>query len=56
VIWQNRTSFGLVDVYAETLQVTVRQFRHVIAQWVALNGSPALPGPPWASASTIGTR
>lgn len=44
VILQYRTSFGLVDVYEETPQVTARQFRRVIAQWVALNGNSGTSG------------
>jgi hypothetical protein len=44
VILQYNTPSGLADVHEEMPQVTVRQFRQVIAQWVALNGDPNTSG------------
>jgi hypothetical protein len=44
VVLQYRESFGLVDIWEETPQITSRQFRHLITQWVALNGNPGTSG------------
>ena len=44
VVLQYRTSSGLVDVYEETLQVSLSEFRKVIASWVALNGQAGTSG------------
>lgn len=44
IVLQYRTSFGLVDVYEETPQVSPGEFRKVIASWVGLNGQPGTSG------------
>jgi hypothetical protein len=44
VILQYREPFGLVDIWEEMPQITGRQFRHLISQWVALNGNPGTSG------------
>ncbi len=44
VVLQYREPFGLVDIWEETPQITSRQFRHLITQWVALNGNPGSSG------------
>jgi hypothetical protein len=44
IVLQYRTSSGLVDVYEELPQVGPREFRKVIASWVALNGQPGTSG------------
>ena len=44
VVLQYREPFGLVDIWEETPQITSRQFRHLITQWVALNGNPGTSG------------
>jgi hypothetical protein len=44
IVLQYRTSLGLVDVYQETPQVSLREFRKFIASWVGLNGQPGTSG------------
>lgn len=44
VVLQYRTSSGLVDVYEETPQVSLSEFRKVIASWVVLNGQAGTSG------------
>ena len=44
VVLQYREPFGLVDIWEETPQITARQFRRVITQWVALTGDPGTSG------------
>ena len=44
VVLQYRQPFGLVDIWGERQQITSRQFRHLITQWVALNGNPGTSG------------
>jgi hypothetical protein len=44
VVLQYGTSFGLVDVFEQKAQLTVRQFRHVIDWWVGRNNNPGTSG------------
>jgi hypothetical protein len=44
VVLQYHEPFGLVDIWEETPQISSRQFRHLITQWVGLDGNPGTSG------------